>query len=93
VTGETLLDVLERALFLGRAAPLATVDAETLLSLAEDATVTSFAAGDTIGADGAAYVLEGRVVSGGETLRAGEATRAMRIEADRWLDVLAEVTP
>ena len=88
--GDSLLDVLERAILLGRAPGLEGVDPESLLSAAEDATVASFAAGDTIGADGAAYVLPGRVIAAGEQTRVETATEALRLEADRWLDLLAD---
>jgi hypothetical protein len=92
VNGDSLLDVLERAILLGRAPGLEALDPESLLSAAEDATVVSFAAGDTIGADGAAYVLSGRVIAAGEQARAETATQALRLEADRWLDLLADGT-
>jgi hypothetical protein len=52
--------------------------------------VASFAAGDTIGADGAAYVLPSRVIAAGEQTRVETATEALRLEADRWLDLLAD---
>lgn len=90
MTGDTLLDVLERAVLLAKTEPLAAFDAETLLSLAEEATVVPFAAGESIGADGAAYVLPGRAVPAGEVARAESAVEALRIEADRWLELLAD---
>lgn len=92
MTGDSLVDVLARAVFLARAEPLAGLEAETLLSIAEDATAVTFAAGDAVGADGAAYVLPGRVVPAGETWRADQPSQALRIDADRWLDLTADET-
>jgi hypothetical protein len=90
LSADSLLDVLERAIALARAPGLEELDADTLLALAEDATSRAFAAGEIIGADGAAYVLSDRIVRAGETLPAPSPLLALRLEADRWLDLVSD---
>ena len=88
---DSLLELHARALGLARVPALSGLDADTLLTLAEEADELAVPAGGTIGDPGAAYVLADRVLAPGETLRVDQACRALRLDADRWLDVVEEL--
>ena len=88
---DSLLELHDRAVTLARAPGLEGLDAETLLSLAEEVTEVVFEPGAALGEDGAAYVTAAGIVRPGERQVAGEATRALRLEADRWLDLTEEL--
>jgi len=88
---ESLLELHARALILSRVPALAELDVDTLLAIADEADEVVFPAGASIGDPGAAYILSDRVVPPGDTLVAASETRALRLEADRWLDVVEEL--
>ena len=89
---DSLLELHARALVLARVPALAGLDADTVLALADEVEEVDFPAGAEIGDAGAAYVLAARVIAPGERVLAEDATRALRLDADRWLDLVEELS-
>jgi hypothetical protein len=87
---DSLIELHARALRIARVPELAGLDADTLLALADEVEPVSFEPGTTIGDPGAAFVLPARVVQPGEAIVAEAPTTALRLDADRWLDLLEE---